>query len=44
VYDQHREKECDPNKDYSLKAAMENIKSGMGKKERPMGEWKKMRL
>ena len=43
VYDQHREKECDPDKDYSLKAAMENIKSGMGKKNE-MGEWKKMRL
>jgi len=43
VYDQNREKECDPDKDYSLNAAMSDIRKKLGKKEE-MGQWKKMRL
>jgi len=46
IYDQNREKECDPDKDYSLGAAMSEMRSNFGKKEKEqqMGEWKKMRL
>ena len=43
---QNREKECDPDKDYSLSAAMSEMRSKFGKTEKDtqMGEWKKMRL
>lgn len=46
IYDQNREKECDPDADYSLQAAFTNIKSKLGRKEKnqEMGQWKKMRL
>ena len=43
IYDQNRDKECDPDKDYTLKAFGESMKSKMGG-QKEMGEWKKMRL
>ena len=46
VYDQNREKECDPDADYSFGGAVASIKSKLGreKADQQMGEWKKMRL